>query len=672
MNSWLDPILQATDTEVLVLCRTGASVRAVLREIGAGHGGGGRGGFAGLRVSTLSGFVRSALPCELVPAQPAEEPFPAEHPWEPLLRDRPRLTSLLRSHVERARLAVAVGQKLDDMEPNLCALVASGWAPTALATHAARILASSRPERVFAVGFEGAAAPFEHAVLTALDARPLLASPFRAPAPIRTRRLPDVSAEARAIVAEILAHPDVRAERVLVLVPDAASEERVRSALLRNGVEVGDDGASPLKRHALAALLVPLLPAFASRGSEPVHGEDLLRLLVTPVLAHTPPRGGIVPVPGVDAQRASVRQMRAVIAGCGRVFATIGDWGSSIARIEARAEQNHDAATPDEKPGTASRLVATRIVRARVAAVALHTAGTGTLRDVGRLIADLKLVYDEFTQVVPLYQVIVTALECLAAGEAAASVLATSDLAERVKQRAARLRHALSAIPSQPVPVAATVARTTRLPRLWRRWTPILTRCVAILGRRPPKREQGDTEEAGALVWVINTARLWERLVEASLERILDNSGTIKFKKVLRGVKEQIRCRSPWEEVGNQFKDPDFLVARPTAFWVLDAKYKVLLALSELSPDDQYQLFAYSLLSERSESRRPSHAAVVRPVGRAEGRGPGRDARRRSYQLPGIGGADPQVVRIHDVPLPFPSKIRPIIRRGLEEGDQCT
>ena len=397
-GSWLQPVFDAANAgmDVLVLCRATSSVRLVLRALASG-GPAGKRGYAGLQVTTLSGYVHAALPGALVETPHEGIELPSEHPWAPLLTDRPRLTAQLRQHAERVQLTAIAGAPLVGLRRELQVFTDSAWGRTALAEAAPALLRSRAPGPVFAVGFPeppatgfGTVGPFERAVLAALHATHLSAAPCREEGPLAARRLPDVGAEARAIAASVLAS-EAPADRVLVLVPDIATEERVRCALRRNGIPVGDDGASPLSRHALVALLAPLLPLFASGGGERVHAQDLLRLLVAPVLARTPPRAGIVPVPGIDAQRASVRQIRRVIAGCGRVSATLADWLGALAQLEARAEHDHQATKAEDRAGPAARLVAARIVRARVETVARHAAGAGTLGDLAGLVVDLKL-----------------------------------------------------------------------------------------------------------------------------------------------------------------------------------------------------------------------------------------------------------------------------------------
>ncbi|MBK9388589.1 MAG: hypothetical protein IPN34_27570 [Planctomycetes bacterium] len=232
-TSWLDPIARALERgeDVLVLCRTSASVRGVLRTLGTHGRSGGARGFAGLEVSTLRGYVHARLPAELVPGPLADDELPAKHVWTQLLAGRPRLRALLRRHLERAHLSSAAGVSLEALSAPLRALVAAGWSRTPLATHAARILAAPPPPVVFSVGFGapgstglGSIGPFERATLAALGAVALEAPPCRAAAPVRARRLPDVAAEARAIVATILSRPELRPDRVLVLVSDSASE----------------------------------------------------------------------------------------------------------------------------------------------------------------------------------------------------------------------------------------------------------------------------------------------------------------------------------------------------------------------------------------------------------------------------------------------------------------
>lgn len=366
------------------------------------------------------------------------------------------------------------------------------------------------------------------------------------------------------------------------------------------------------------------------------HSYDLDALLGLALLAHKAERDSHVPSLSVTYSGGGGTSLQGNVDNDSPVLRLL--LASQLVRlVESRLREI--------RQGYMEREERTSIPRGRIR-------GSGLLRYAATGSPELLCVVDEFTQVVPLYQVIVTTLECLGAGEAAVGVLGNSSIAEDVRDRAVRLRAALSAIPARPVAVAAALSEVIRLPRLWQRWAPILEGCATILRQRSPRRDSGDGDEGGTLVWVVNTARLWERLVEESLARFIGQRGTVYFKGKKRGQNiEDLKCQSPWKGVGNKSKDPDLFVALDTVCWVLDAKYKELEGLSGLSSDDQYQLFAYSLLAKVGE-RLPEHAAVVRPeFGKASASEAGSHFVKRNFQSNELSS-----VVLHDIQLPFPAR----------------
>ncbi|GEM_PF-4915766 len=389
--AWLDSLLD-DPRSTTVVCRTAATTAAVYRRLAA-RGAGARTGF---RVTTLGGLLRDARPLSLDPPVCEDmAPLPTGHPWSALLGARPRLSRLLRQHVHRAHALRLGGASLAGLRPELQALVDAAWeAPDQLGER--HLLSGGLPGRVVALGFAGdarflgAVTVLELALLASLDAEPVDCGDPRAakPGPLPCLTVADVHAEARLVVER--AGPST-----LVLVPDRSTAERLRAALARNGVPVADDGASPLRQHALVAVLDPLVPVFASGGLAPLSARDLARLLSTSVLAAGPPACGIEPVEGVDAPRASARQVREVVAACRRVQGTPAAWrdaiGELVRRQAADLEQAEQRTQRDRMQGLARRLAVSRVVLAKVATLVRLSSGGTTLGQLARFAHELGL-----------------------------------------------------------------------------------------------------------------------------------------------------------------------------------------------------------------------------------------------------------------------------------------
>lgn len=380
---WSARLLDALEEgEVLVVCRTSASQREVLRRLASSSG---RKGWAGLHVSSLAGYVASLLPQKLVyEADDPAQTLPDAHPWAPLLAHRPGLRAELGGVIEQAREAQAAGRDLSSLRPELLSLVRSDWRRTDRAVEA--LLKRPPPKlKVFSVGYTGMIPPLDEALLRWLDASPLEPSQPGDPlARLDAVQAPDVIAEAR----EVVRRAKDATGQVLVLVADVATQERLRAALERNGLPVADDGASPLHRHSLAAALEPLLPVFVDPADATIEASDLERLLTEPVLPRKPPKHGIEDVEGIEEPRASVRQVRDLILGCRRVRGTLARWQADLERAETSALEKWRDATEHREP-LARRLVTARVVVAQVKALTEHANGQGTLADVARFLKDL-------------------------------------------------------------------------------------------------------------------------------------------------------------------------------------------------------------------------------------------------------------------------------------------
>lgn len=192
----------------------------------------------------------------------------------------------------------------------------------------------------------------------------------------------------------------------------------------------------------------------------------------------------------------------------------------------------------------------------------------------------LECAYDDFTSAIPLFQVIVTALEFVARGGGFDPVL--RDAASGIRDDARRLRQHLAHIPSLPVPLAAHKARQIRLTRLWRPWASAL-HMARLLLEDQPLDFTGQKTGRGALIWSVDTSELWENV----LHQMLSHTPDIV-------VHEQQSLKPPW--LGMAKKKPDLVFTRDARRWVLDAKYKDREKPPAPDRDEQYQLYVYSHL----------------------------------------------------------------------------
>jgi 5-methylcytosine-specific restriction endonuclease McrBC regulatory subunit McrC len=103
--------------------------------------------------------------------------------------------------------------------------------------------------------------------------------------------------------------------------------------------------------------------------------------------------------------------------------------------------------------------------------------------------------------------------------------------------------------------------------------------------------------ELDALVWWINTDKIWEQILEQGL-RTIDPDLNAQAK----GQEQKLVV---WDELQKQ-KSPDFVMAIEHQRWVIDAKYKLKQTIES---GDQYQIFAYSHLARAN--KRPMDAAAL-------------------------------------------------------------
>jgi 5-methylcytosine-specific restriction endonuclease McrBC regulatory subunit McrC len=211
----------------------------------------------------------------------------------------------------------------------------------------------------------------------------------------------------------------------------------------------------------------------------------------------------------------------------------------------------------------------------------------------------LECNFDRFTESTPLARILVTALEVVASGALLHDMQVGSwSVAEDLLDEAAQLRRYLGSIPSLPRSVAIETANRIRLTRLQQGWARSLALAKQILNRDPPKMESQQRGELDALVWWINTDKIWEQILEQGL-RTIDPDLNAQYKG------QQLRV---WDKLEGQ-KHPDFVMAIEHRRWVIDAKYKLS---RKIDSADQYQIFAYSHLA-RADTREMDAAALIFP-----------------------------------------------------------
>lgn len=231
----------------------------------------------------------------------------------------------------------------------------------------------------------------------------------------------------------------------------------------------------------------------------------------------------------------------------------------------------------------------------------------GMIQHASSGLPSIECAHDDFTESRPLYRVLVTALERVASGSLAARYGLTEwGVNQDLMRRAVHLRRQLSQIPGLPLPAAMEEVGRIRLGPLDREWSETLALAEEILFARPPMLGKA-SETDPSLQWWIDTARLWEKVLEKGF-------GMAGCELRRQGEDGKLAV---WNGLG-RMKRPDILARWPASgdlpsqVLVADAKYKALGSPSALSPGDQYQLYAYSHLGHYEEPA--SKAAVLYPV----------------------------------------------------------
>jgi hypothetical protein len=201
--------------------------------------------------------------------------------------------------------------------------------------------------------------------------------------------------------------------------------------------------------------------------------------------------------------------------------------------------------------------------------------------------------FEDFTHFLPLYQVVVTALDVVARGtwyDAAGS--------SAWKNEAKVLRRALASLPSLPLSEARKLASAIRLERGFRAWERVLKLALAVLESSVPfGRAGGDSGIDAPCVWTVSSSMLWQRMLVELVS------------PYAMRVDTQFRAPPPWGNDRNP-SQPDLLVSfaeSPGWDWILDAKY----GKAKHTPERQYQyqLFAYAHLVPN-----PRNLALVHPA----------------------------------------------------------
>lgn len=201
------------------------------------------------------------------------------------------------------------------------------------------------------------------------------------------------------------------------------------------------------------------------------------------------------------------------------------------------------------------------------------------------------------------------------------------------------MREQLRSIPSLPLPVARATAERLRLTRLQQEWQRPLDLARRIL--RAESVETGEaTQEGSMTVWTVDTAKVWESILEQAFEA----AGV--------AVSTQQGMNPPWRGLGSE-RRPDLTVTHDDKTYLLDAKYK--LGTPGSNTADQYQLFAYSLVN----AQQPTGLALVYPLpeGAALARQHGSSFERESTNLETAGkGVSQPRLSLLQAPFPTPSQ----------------
>jgi hypothetical protein len=241
------------------------------------------------------------------------------------------------------------------------------------------------------------------------------------------------------------------------------------------------------------------------------------------------------------------------------------------------------------RPTYATREERGRVVRGRLQTRSLFRAeATG----------EVDCEFEEFSEVSPLFRVVRTALDLVVGNSVHWGWLATLPFARQVLDAASAIRSRLHHISAMPRAEAARTASHLRLGRTLRCWEPVRALCTSILVDNRPGFGKKAAGGDGGSAFVVNTAALWQALVDHAL-------------RVIPGG--QVEKQSPegvqlWHGAPFRSKTVDSTIVFRGDRWLIDAKYKDFPDDGAPSLSDQYQMFGYSHLYDKV-----AHVGLVYP-----------------------------------------------------------
>lgn len=246
----------------------------------------------------------------------------------------------------------------------------------------------------------------------------------------------------------------------------------------------------------------------------------------------------------------------------------------------------------------------------------------------------IECTYSELTLSTRLLGCICAALEWIADGRGASSLLPGQFANLRLRHDAVTLRRALTEVSAFSPSQALAIGRRLPVGRLDGAWATSLLLSLDILAEYEALASASGSRSVDAIELSVPTDKLWERIVSEALRRA-------GFDSVLPHAREL--TEDPWisPPVVVSHTYPDNVARRSDDVFIVDAKYKTPSSSSSPSRDDQYQMFAYSHLV-RDSPRQVRAAVLVYPGDGLKARWlRGRDTR-------------PQPVELFAVQLPFP------------------
>ena len=156
-------------------------------------------------------------------------------------------------------------------------------------------------------------------------------------------------------------------------------------------------------------------------------------------------------------------------------------------------------------------------------------------------------------------------------------------------------------------------------------------------GTEPPKLK-GRTRGNRGIMWWVNTDKVWEGILESMLE-----------KASVDVPQNQKRVPPPWKHVGRS-KPIDLVLTYQEQTVVADAKYKS--ASTSPSSEDQYQIFAYSLLCKPP----PARVALIYPYTMTAGEVNEIDRKniKSRASLNVLDDSNPMTIPLHRIKVPYP------------------